>query len=172
MSLPAPNLDDRTFQDLVDEAKRLVQQRCPEWTDHNVHDPGVTMIELFAWMTDQLVYRLNRVPERNYLKFLDLIDVKLFPPTAATCDITFWLSSPREAEVRVPTGTEVATERVEGEEPVVFATSMELAIVPCSLARAASSSTGSETVRHHVVAAEGSGFFAFSRRPKPDDALY
>ena len=61
--LPAPNLDDRTFQGLVDEAKRLVQQRCPEWTDHNVSDPGVTLIEAFAQMVDQLIYRLNRVPD-------------------------------------------------------------------------------------------------------------
>ena len=65
MALPVPNLDDRRFQDLVDEAKRLVQQRCPEWTDHNVSDPGVTLIEAFAYMTDQLIYRLNRVPDRN-----------------------------------------------------------------------------------------------------------
>ena len=62
MVLPAPNLDDRHFQDLVDDAKRLVQQRCPEWTDHNVSDPGVTLIEAFAQMVDQLIYRLNRVP--------------------------------------------------------------------------------------------------------------
>ena len=53
MALPVPNLDDRRFQDLVDDAKRLVQQKCPEWTDHNVSDPGVTLIETFAWMTDQ-----------------------------------------------------------------------------------------------------------------------
>ena len=62
MSLPAPNLDDRRFQDLVDDAKRMVQQRCPEWTDHNVSDPGVTLIETVAYMVDQLIYRLNRVP--------------------------------------------------------------------------------------------------------------
>ena len=79
MALPVPNLDDRRFQDLVDDAKRLVQQRCPEWTDHNVSDPGVTLIELFAWMTDQLLYRLNRVPDRNYVKFLELIGVSLYP---------------------------------------------------------------------------------------------
>ena len=48
MSLPAPDLDDRRFQELVDEAKRRVMQRCPEWSDHNVSDPGVTLIELFA----------------------------------------------------------------------------------------------------------------------------
>ncbi len=62
MPLPAPNLDDRRFQDLVDDAKRLVQRRCPEWTDHNVSDPGVTLIETFAYVVDQVLYRLNRVP--------------------------------------------------------------------------------------------------------------
>src|ERR1700716_957887 len=97
MALPIPNLDDRRFQDLVDDAKRLVQQRCPEWTDHNVSDPGVTLIETFAWMTDQVLYRLNRVPERNYIKFLELIGVRLFPPTAARVAITFWLSRPPPA---------------------------------------------------------------------------
>ena len=47
--------------------------RCPAWTDHNVSDPGVTLIETFAYMTDLLLYRLNRVPDRLYLKFLELI---------------------------------------------------------------------------------------------------
>ena len=46
MALPAPNLDDRRFQQLVDDAKRLVQRNCPEWTDHNVSDPGVTLVEV------------------------------------------------------------------------------------------------------------------------------
>jgi len=49
MTLPIPNLDDRTFQSLVDDAKRMVQQRLPEWSDHNVSDPGVTLIETFAY---------------------------------------------------------------------------------------------------------------------------
>src|ERR687884_1587181 len=111
MALPVPNLDDRRFQDLVDDAKRLVQQRCPEWTDHNVSDPGVTLIEAFAWMTDQLLYRLNRVPDRNYIKFLELIGVHLYPPAAAHAPVTFWLSAPQKSTVTIPTGTEVATVR-------------------------------------------------------------
>src|SRR6266498_643116 len=138
MSLPAPNLDDRRFQDLVDDAKRLVQQRCPEWTDHNVSDPGVTLIELFAWMTDQLLYRLNRVPDRNYVKFLELIGVRLFPPTAARTAVTFWLSAPQPEAVRVPSGTEAATLRTESEEAIVFMTTEDLAIVPSSVARVGS----------------------------------
>ena len=87
MPLPAPNLDDRRFQDLVDDAKRLVQRRCPEWTDHNVSDPGVTLIETVAYVVDQVLYRLNRVPERSYITFLELMGVELFPPSAARVDV-------------------------------------------------------------------------------------
>ncbi|MCX8526944.1 MAG: hypothetical protein ORN20_02255, partial [Candidatus Nanopelagicales bacterium] len=73
MSIPVPNLDDRAFQSLVDEAKRYVIASCPEWTDNNVADPGVTLIETFAFIADQLIYRINRTPDLNYVKFLDLI---------------------------------------------------------------------------------------------------
>ena len=107
--LPAPNLDDRTFQGLVDEAKRLVQTRCPEWTDHNVSDPGVTLIEAFAQMVDQLIYRLNRVPDLNYVKFLEMIGVELRPPAAATGRVTFWLSAPQPQPVLVRDETQVST---------------------------------------------------------------
>ena len=131
MTLPAPNLDDRTFQELVDQAKQLVQRRCPEWSDHNVSDPGVTLIEAFATMVDQLIYRLNRVPEKNYLAFLDLIGVRLYPPTAARTDVTFWLSAPQPEPVRVAAGTQVATVRTETEEAVVFSTLRDLPVVPC-----------------------------------------
>ena len=133
MALPVPNLDDRRFQDLVDDAKRLVQQKCPEWTDHNVSDPGVTLIETFAWMTDQLIYRLNRVPDRNYVKFLELIGVNLFPPTAARSQVKFWLSAPQQQPVVLATGTEVATVRTQTEDAVVFATERELSVIPCEL---------------------------------------
>ncbi len=63
MVLPTPKLDDRTFQDLVNETKRLIPRYCPEWTDHNVSDPGIALLELFAYMVDILLYRVNRVPE-------------------------------------------------------------------------------------------------------------
>ena len=146
MPLPAPNLDDRHFQDLVDDAKRLVQQRCPEWTDHNVSDPGVTLIEAFAQMVDQLIYRLNRVPDRHYVKFLDLLGVQLFPPTAATGTVTFWLSAPQPHAVVVRAETEVATPRTDIEEPVVFATTAELQIVPCELRRVATQPAAQDAV--------------------------
>ena len=96
MALQAPDLDDRRFQHLVDDAKRMVMARCPAWTDHNVSDPGVTLIETFAYMTDLLLYRLNRVPDRLYIKFLELIGLQLFPATSARTGVTFCLSSPAQ----------------------------------------------------------------------------
>jgi len=153
VSLPAPHLDDRRFQDFVDDAKRLVQRRCPEWTDHNVGDPGVTLIEAFAMMADQLSYRLNRVPDRHYLRFLDLIGVRLFPATAARVPVTFWLSAPQDRTVHVPAGTEMATRRTVGEEPVGFSTCDPLAIVPVALAEIRSISADQVVTDHGDAAA-------------------
>src|SRR6201999_333952 len=133
MALPVPNLDDRRFQDLVDDTKRLVRQRCPEWTDHNVSDPGVTLIETFAFMTDQLLFRLNRVPDRLYLKFLELIGLRLLPPTPARVPVTFWLSAPATTPLTVASGTRVGTTRTEREASIEFATLRDLLIPPRSL---------------------------------------
>jgi predicted phage baseplate assembly protein len=171
MVLPAPNLDDRRFQQLVDEAKRYVQQSCPEWTDHNVSDPGVTLIEVFAQMVDQLVYRLNRVPEKNYLAFLDLLGVRLFPPAAARADVTFRLSAPQPEIVLLQAGTEVATARTETQEAVVFATVEDLAVVPCALERLVTvSASGDQTERTNDLRT-GKDVPCFQAAPVPGDAL-
>src|ERR1700710_429951 len=96
MSLPSPNLDNRTFQEIVDDVKRQIGRRCPEWTDHNVSDPGVTLIELFASMTEMMLYQLNQVPEKNYLKFLEMIGISLESPAPAQTELRFRLSRPIE----------------------------------------------------------------------------
>jgi predicted phage baseplate assembly protein len=172
MALPVPNLDDRRFQDLVDDAKRLIARRSPEWTDHNVSDPGVTLIELFAWMTDQLIYRLNRVPERQYVTFLDLLGVRLFPPTAARTGVTFWLTAPQPDTVKIAAGTQVATVRTETEEAIVFETVQELAIIRSSLLRIGSQIDGRTMRDHNEALAKRTRFYCFAEVPKPGDALY
>lgn len=171
MSLPSPNLDDRRFQDLVDDAKRLVQRRCPEWTDHNVSDPGVTLIETFAFMVDQLLYRLNRVPERHYVTFLNLLGVTPFPPTVAATDVTFWLSAARDTQVVVPAGTHVATVRTETEEPITFETSDELIIPPATLLRLMTVGAGGDPVDQTGELGAQSWTPAFADPPTPDDAV-
>ncbi len=163
--LPTPNLDDRRFQDLVDDAKRRIQADCPEWTDHNVSDPGVTLIETFAHMVDELSYRLNRVPDRLFVTFLELIGVELQPPTAARVDLTYWLSAPQPETVRIPAGTEACTPREESEEPVVFTTTRDLEIPPRRLAHVAVEPMGGDPSSRDANLREGDRFSAFSPAP-------
>jgi predicted phage baseplate assembly protein len=174
MTLPSPNLDDRRFQDLVDEAKRTIQQRCPEWTDHNVSDPGVTLIETFASMVEQLLYRLNRVPELHYLRFLDLIGVQPYAPTTADCDVTYWLSAPMEDPVTVPEGAQVATMHSESTDPVVFTVRRELTIVPCSLSHLLVMESHEDTRPTDQADAllAGNTVDCFSTPPAVDNAVY
>ncbi|MBQ6481624.1 MAG: putative baseplate assembly protein [Anaerolineaceae bacterium] len=133
MTLPVPNLDDLRFQsDLVDEARKRIIHYCPEWTEYNISDPGITLIELFAWMTELMVYRLNRVPEKNYLKFLEMLGFQQEPAKTAETNITFWLSAllplgeEDSTSVIIPAGTEIQSE--DQPDPVVFTTSRELQI--------------------------------------------
>lgn len=77
MSLPIPNLDDIDFEALVKEAKSLIPVYTSEWTNHNPSDPGITLVELFAWLCEMIMYRIDRIPEKNYIRFLNLLGIEL-----------------------------------------------------------------------------------------------
>ena len=74
MALPLPDLDDRTFADLVEEARARIISHDPGWTNHNPSDPGMTLVELFAWLAEMLIYRANRVPDQHLVTFLKLLN--------------------------------------------------------------------------------------------------
>ena len=175
MTLQAPDLDDRRFQDIVDEAKRLIPRYCPEWTNHNLSDPGVALIELFAWMSEMILYRLNQVPERFYTKFLELIGIEPFPPSVARTDLTFWLSTVLDQEIVVPSGTQVATAGADGEQ-IVFTTQTDLRIAPPELIAALTAKADSDELLTDVwddLRYEGGVVMCFTSTPlTPGDALY
>ena len=143
--LPKPDLDDRTFQDLVNECLLRIPRYCPEWTNYNPSDPGITLIELFAWLTDQMLLRFNQVPRRNYVTFLELLGIRLQAPQPSKTNVTFYLSTASnyipEPNRTIPGGTEVATERTEKQEAVIFATDRNLVI-------------GEPKIRHLLTAQE------------------
>lgn len=179
MGLQTPKLDDRAFNDIVEEARRRIQLYTPEWTDHNLSDPGITLIELFAWMTDIVLYRLNRVPDKHFIKFMELIGMELAEATPARVPITFWLSSPRDTTQRIPAGTEISTTRTETEEAIVFTTDGDLEILVPDLRELMTSSTNAEGGRvfqSHNIFNVKTGFEGFpvfaSETPSNDDALY
>lgn len=173
MPLPDIQLDDRRFEELVSEAKRRIPRYTPEWTDHNESDPGITLVQLFAWLAEMILYRLNRVPEKNFIKFLELIGIQLNPPTPARAELTFKLSSKDLPEaILIPKGTKVVlSDSVDG-TPVIFETDDNLYAVGAELI-ALQSFDGAQyrlvTEANRVV---GKFFDAFGPQPQRGSALY
>lgn len=170
--IPAPRLDDRAFEDIVAEAIRLIPRYCPEWTNHNPSDPGITLIELAAWMTDIILYRLNRVPERNYIAFLNLLGIKLKPPQAAKALLTFALIDGAERQV-IREGTQVATPQAADEEAVSFETVRDQVVTKVKLDRCYSywNETYSDNSALILAGREG-GFEAFGGAERVERFLY
>jgi predicted phage baseplate assembly protein len=125
--IPPPKLDDRNFHDIVEEAISMIPRYSPEWTNHNPSDPGITLIELAAWMTDLLIYRLNQVPDKNYIAFLNLLGIKLRAPRSAKALTRFSLVEGATKQ-RVPLGTQVATPQATEEHVVTFETARDCVI--------------------------------------------
>lgn len=128
-----PRIDDRRFEDLMAEVRARIPRYVPEWlpdptwNDVNESDPGIIMLELFTWLAEILTYRMNRVPELSFLKFLELIGIELQPAEPALAEITFGVSDKHPSEVLVvPMHTQVTAEGSAGGPPVVFETDRAL----------------------------------------------
>ncbi len=129
MSFRVPNLDDRRFQDLLEEARHLISERCPEWTDLGPSDPGMVLLEAFAHLTEVLIYRLNRVPDKAYIEFLRLIGARMQPPAAAAVELLFSLARAQEVPLEIPRGTRVTVARSGGVgEPPIFVTTESVSV--------------------------------------------
>jgi predicted phage baseplate assembly protein len=129
-----PVLDNRRFADIVAEARTRIPRYTPEWTDFNAGDPGFALVELCAWMTELLTYRLGLVPKLNYLKFLELIGIELLPAAPATATIVFPVQPTfAHPSAIVPSGTQVAAAEPDALGPIVFETERTLTALRAQL---------------------------------------
>ncbi|MFW2438539.1 MAG: putative baseplate assembly protein [Arenicellales bacterium] len=127
LSSEFPTIDDRTYSDIVDEARARIQRYTPEWTDVNESDPGMTMVELFAWLTEMQIYRLGKVPELNYLKFLELIGIELNTAKPASAQLFFPIEDDyTDSYVVIPARTQVSTEEPDEDGDIIFETDHSL----------------------------------------------
>ncbi|HEY1749973.1 MAG TPA: putative baseplate assembly protein [Caulobacteraceae bacterium] len=134
MPLTLPVIDDRTFDDIVAEARTRIPRYTAEWTDFNSGDAGFALVELFAWMSELLIYRLGQVPMLNYIKFLQLIGIELTPARPAEVVLTF----PVQAGYTLPTvpapaRTQVSAAASDGGNPIVFETQSAITALQASL---------------------------------------
>src|SRR5271166_1455615 len=184
MPLPDIQLDDRTFETLVADAKRRIPGYTPEWTDFNDSDPGITLVQLFAWLEEMILYRLNKVPDKNFVEFLKLIGIELNPPTPATGELTFHLSSPGPTSppgsppntdalvALVPQGTEVSTTQPDADGPIIFETDLPISVVGATLQALQSFDGALFKLVDQSNAIDGQFFYPFGPLPQAQAAFY
>ncbi|MEM7579517.1 MAG: putative baseplate assembly protein [Cyanobacteria bacterium P01_A01_bin.80] len=190
--LPKSDLDDRTFKDLVDECILRIPRYCPEWTNFNPGDPGITLVELFAWLSDQMMLRFNQVPRRNYVTFLEMLGIRLQPAVPAQTELTFYLSSTQANDYEIAPGVEVATVRTENQEAIVFSTEKLLTIGKPEITHFLTASTAAQKLesnlnsgiavlndrltniwtQNHENGWEGRAQSIFAEQPQPGNCFY
>ncbi|MDC7220317.1 MAG: putative baseplate assembly protein [Spirochaetales bacterium] len=165
-------MDDKTYKEILEEARSLIPHYTPEWTNHNPSDPGMTLVELFAWMTEMVLYRLNKVPQKTYLALLDLMGLTLSPPQASRVLLKFHPVAGYDGNIVLEKGLQVSTARSEGQEAVTFETEKRL-IVQNNALSACFSRTGTQITDHSELLNDPTGAFPlFSAAEEVERILY
>lgn len=129
-----PKLYDSALRVPIAEAVVMARRYCADWTGYeDPNDPGRQLMELGARLVELLAERVNRVPEKNLLAFLDLVGVERSPGAPAEAAVTFQLSARSEVGQLVPVGTQVATTQSEGTAAQVFETRNSFFATPAQL---------------------------------------
>jgi predicted phage baseplate assembly protein len=168
MFVPLPNLDDRRWSDLVDEGRTLIPVYSPAWTDHNESDPGITMLELLAWIADSDIYRANRIPDKHTLAFLALLGISPEPPSAARAPVQFTLKS--APAVHLPASTELDAAMLDGSAGK-FRLRNAVTVLPATL-QAVQVQSGGRFRDVTGAWTHGKPISIFGESPQVGDALY
>lgn len=136
MPIESPQLDDLRFATVVDQLRRQIPVFAPEWTDHNDSDPGIAMLQLFAYLSEQIGYRLNRLPDKAFVEMLKLVGVRLRPAEAARTHLAFYLAKAETATgFLIPDGAKVRA-RSKATPPPTFETTAAVDGVPAQIVAA------------------------------------
>jgi len=165
-----PTVDGRTFDQLVEEARRRIPLYTPDWTDFNPSDPGMTLFELFAWLAETTIWQIDQAPERSFERFVDLLGIRPLAPVAARADLTF-APKPQSAAPRVPARTRVAATPSDGGDALLFETDAALELLPADLVAVAVEvgNTRSDVTPNNALM--GSTYAPFGTRAQIGDAL-
>ena len=173
MALPDVVLDDRRFEDLVAEARRRIPGYTPEWTDLNDSDPGIALVQVFAWLSETILWRLNRVPDKSVVRFLRLIGLEPAAAAPARAALTFTLTSPPDRVVPIVQGTLVSAGSDPQGRPILFETDDNLFAVNIQIA-ALQTYDGAQFERLNLAGGDAAArtFYPFSDQPRRGAAWY
>lgn len=142
MGLDVPDLDDRTYDELVTDARKRIPVHSDTWTDHNASDPGITMLEVLAWVAESDIYQLDRITDRHVRKHLRLLGVEPDPPLPASGRLD--LDPPAaEAGTVLPAGVRLDVEA--GARTRRFETAESVALTDASVAAVVSETGAGRT---------------------------
>jgi hypothetical protein len=151
MAILVPKIDERDQLKLVEQLRKLILYYCPEWKDIKAIEldkQADALIHIFARMMDVSIQRLNRVPEKNFLSFLDLTGVSLLPPRVAKAPLVFSLTQGATQYGFVKAGTQVAASLKDGSS-AVFETESDLTVIAPQLVKAVSLNPRTDTWEDH-----------------------
>ena len=173
MALPEIQLDDRRFEEIVAEARRRIPGYTPEWTDLNDSDPGMTLVQMFAWLAEMIIWRLNKVPDKAFVKFLDLLGIELAAATPAQAELTFTLSAPNLGRaVLIPRGTRVSLAEAADGRTVIFETDDNLFAISSKIAGIQSYDGTQYGLVTEASRLTRQAFYPFGERPQQGAALF
>jgi predicted phage baseplate assembly protein len=132
--IESPQLDDLRFDTVASQLRREIALFAPEWTDHNESDPGITLLQLFAHLGEQIGYRLNRLPDKAYIEMLKLIGVRLRPAIPSTTLLAFFLAKPELATAFLIDEAARVKAKSKANPPPTFETVAPVDAVPGQLA--------------------------------------
>ncbi len=167
MPIPLPKLDVHTFDDLVNDGRALLPRYTPGWTDQNVHDPGITLMELFAWLAEMDLYRLDRVPEGSIRAFLHLLGVEPKPAQVAET-VLVANASQLGAPMTLPDRTQITTK----DQTVTFQTTHRLYVSPAALVAVLAGPEGALSDDFDRNDLSSKSFPPFGSNPEHNHALY
>lgn len=132
MTLNIPPLDIRDFETLKNEALEIIKRKCPQWSDLSSSDPGIVLLESFAYLTDVMLYKLNQIPRNVYIEVLQLFGIQSVPSFAAGVYLSFSVVNPSENPIIIPKNCCVGLEE---SDDICFLTSDMTEIKPgeCSV---------------------------------------
>src|SRR4029079_10248969 len=167
MALVLPNLDDKPFEQIVEEARLLIPSNAPEWTDHNVHDPGITFTELFAWLAEISHYRLNRTSAASYERFFSLMGVT--PESARAAEVTVAFEfDPLSQGLLIPANTKMSAI---GIDDAPFQTVADQYLTKAKVKRVVTEAGGRQIVQTTAEKNEAGHYEAFGPSPTAGDFL-
>ncbi len=156
-----PKINEDSFEDMLEAARRLARVYVPEWRSESEEDPGLALLKIFSHMCEDIVSRLNRAPEKNFAAFLDMLGIRLMPPRPSRVPLTFYLAEGLRENVFIPPSTQVATAETKEHEALTFETARSFTATRASPVEIFSVDPKQDAIYSHLQELGERGSFRF-----------